>query len=142
MNNELYDIFLTTGDTLRIYDGDALVFSSAKEHLVPLMEYITTGAHRYKSVIIFDKVMGNAAALLSVKANAHEVRSPLGSELAVMTLEKHGIGYHLDTIVPFILRADGVRMCPMEELSIGKEPDEFYTELKMRMEATGTADSC
>jgi len=142
MNTELYKSFLISGDTLQIYDGDTLVFSSKKERLVPLMEYITTGADRHESAIIFDKVMGNAAALLSVKANACEVCSPLGSELAVKTLEKHGIGYHLDTTVPFILRVDGVRMCPMEELSIGKEPDVFYTELKSRLEAAGTDDSC
>jgi hypothetical protein len=140
MNNDLYNSFLASDDTLRIYDGDTLVFSSAKERLLPLMEYIATGTGDRNRVTIFDKVMGNAAALLSVKVNAGEVFSPLGSELAVSTLEKYGIRHHLENTVPFILRADGVRMCPMEELSIGKTPGEFYTTLKARMEATGTAD--
>jgi len=142
MNNDLYNSFLASDDTLRIYDGDTPVYSSTKERLVPLMEYIASGTGNQKPVTIFDKVMGNAAALLTVKVNAHEVSSPLGSELAIKTLEKYGIMHHLTAIVPFILRADGVRMCPMEELSIGKDPEEFYTELKARMEAAGTADPC
>ena len=142
MKIDLYNDFLASGDTLRIFDGDRLVFSSSKERLVPLMEYIASGTGDRKTVTVFDKVMGNAAALLSVKANAGEVFSPLGSELAIETLKRHDISYHLAATVPFILRADGVRMCPMEELSIGKTPDEFYTALKARMDAAGTADSC
>jgi hypothetical protein len=142
MKTDLYNDFLGSDDTLRIFDGDLLIFSSSKERLVPLMEYIASGFDDSKSVTVFDKVMGNAAALLSVRINAGQVSSPLGSELAVKTLETHGISYHLDAMVPFILRADGVRMCPMEELSIGKTPDEFYAALKSRMDAAGTADSC
>jgi hypothetical protein len=142
MKIDLYNDFLNSNDTLWIFDGDTLVFSSSKERLVPLMEYIASGVGNGKSVTVFDKVMGNAAALLSVKVSAGEVFSPLGSELAVKTLDKYGITHHLDTAVPFILRADGVRMCPMEELSIGKTPDEFYTTLKARMKAAGTDGSC
>jgi hypothetical protein len=138
MYEELYKIFLTSDDSLRVYDGDRLVFSSKKERLVPLMEYIA--GNPVPQTVIFDKVMGNAAALLSVKVNAREVFSPLGSEFAIETLDKHGIIHHLDTTVPFILRADGTRMCPMEELSIGKTAEEFYTELKARMEAARNVD--
>jgi hypothetical protein len=86
-------------------------------------------------VIIFDKIMGNAAALLAVRANCHEVYSPLGSDLAIKTLEKHHIEYHLTEIVPYIMRPDGKGMCPMEKLSLGKEPEEFYREMKSRIEA-------
>lgn len=70
--------------------------------------------------------MGNAAALLSIKAGCREVYSPLGSQLAIKTLEKYGIKYHLVEIVPYILQPDGRKMCPMEKLSIDKEPEEFY----------------
>jgi hypothetical protein len=142
MKTDLYNDFLASDDTLRIFDGDTLVFSSSKVRLVPLMEYIASGTGDRNSVTVFDKVMGNAAALLSVKVHAGEVYSPLGSELAIKTLKNYGISYQLAAAVPFILRADGVRMCPMEELSIGKTPDEFYAALKARMEEAGTADSC
>ena len=135
MYTDLYKSFLSADDTLQVYDRNRLVFSSKKERLLPLMEYIAGAGSRPAPVVIFDKVMGNAAALLSVKANSREVFSPLGSEIAIGTLVKHGIDYHLDETVPFILRPDGVRMCPMEELSIGKEPGEFYLVMKARLEA-------
>jgi hypothetical protein len=141
MYTDLYNDFLTSDDTLRVYDGDRPAFSSKKERLLPLMDYIATFGVDTGQITIYDKVMGNAAALLSVKANAREVFSPLGSELAIKTLEKFDIVYHLMVTVPFILRADGVRMCPMEELSIGKEPEEFYLEMKARIEAGRQVDS-
>lgn len=142
MFEQLFTEFLTSDDTLRIYDGDRLVFSSKKERLMPLMEYLGGVASQHQKVTIFDKVMGNAAALLSVKAGCREVRSPLGSELAVITLDRYGITHHLNATVPYITQADGKTMCPMEKLSIDKEPEEFYRVLKARIEANTPADSC
>ena len=135
MYTDLFSAFLASDNTLRIFQDDTLVFSSEKDHLLPLMEYLANYSPGQTPVIIFDKIMGNAAALLAVKANCYEVYSPLGSELAVKTLERYGIEYHLTEIVPYIQRPDGKGMCPMEKLSIGKDPEEFYREMKARAEA-------
>ena len=72
--------------------------------------------------------MGNAAALLSAKAGARKVYSPLGSKLAANTLVKYHIEYYITEIVPFIQSRDRENMCPMEKLSISKDfsLDEFY----------------
>jgi hypothetical protein len=134
MYTDLYRTFLASDDTLRIYREKALVFSSDKDRLLPLMDYLYD-RQPGEPVTVFDKVMGNAAALLAVKANCHEVYSPLGSKLGIKTLKKHNIKYHLDKVVPFIMRPDGKEMCPMEKLSIGKELEEFYQEMKSRIEA-------
>lgn len=135
MYTDLFNEFLNSSDTLQIYRDEDLIFTSEKERLVPLMEYLAESDSGEGPVVILDKVMGNAAALLSVKANCREVYSPLGSELAVKTLEKYNIEYHLTEIVPYIIRDDGKGMCPMEKLSIGKGPEEFYREMKSRIEA-------
>jgi hypothetical protein len=135
MYTDLFSAFLASDDTLRIYQDDTLVFSSEKDRLLPLMEYIVDYGAGEQPVTIFDRIMGNAAALLVVKVNCREVYSPLGSELGIETLERFGIEYHLSEIVPYILRPDGKGMCPMERLSIGKEPEEFYREMKARLEA-------
>ena len=139
---ELFAQFLNGDDTLRVYEGDRLVFSSKKERLLPLLEYLGGGNPPQQKPTIFDKVMGNAAALLSVKAGCGEVWSPLGSELAVKTLDSYGIVHRLNATVPYITRADGKTMCPMEELSIGKEPEEFYRALQERIKASRLVDSC
>jgi len=86
--------------------------------------------------------MGNAAALLSVRAKCRQACSPLGSEIAVATLDRQGISHHLEKIVPYIQRADGRGMCPMEELSLGKGPEEFYEVMKARIEAANQAEPC
>jgi hypothetical protein len=131
---DFYKTFLTSGDTLRVYRGNKLVFSSQKDRLLPLMEYIKEQHHAsLQPVTIFDRIMGNAAACLTVKANGKEVYSPLGSELGIKTLRQHDITYHLDKIVPYIVRDDGKDMCPMEKLSMDKTPEEFYQEMKKRI---------
>jgi hypothetical protein len=135
MYTDLFSEFLDSNDTLQIYREETLVFASEKDRLLPLMEYLATNNSGERPVTIFDKIMGNAAALLAVKANCREVYSPLGSELAVKTLEKHNIEYHLTEIVPYIIREDGKGMCPMEKLSIGKGPEEFYREMRSLIEA-------
>jgi len=129
MYQRIFSEFAAGDDTLRVYEVDRLVFSSRKDRLLPLMEYIDRFAPDHRGVVIFDKITGNAAALLAVKAGGREVFSPLGSELAVQTLEKYGIAYHFTRTAPNIQRANGEDMCPMEKLSIGKEPDEFYREM-------------
>jgi hypothetical protein len=134
MNQELFQDFLASDDTLRIYLKGKLVFTSKKERLLPLMEYFKAHGASPEPLTIYDKVMGNAAALLAVKVNAGEVFSPLGSELGIKTLKAHKIKYHLDKVVPCIMRDDGTDMCPMEKLSIDKTPDEFHAEMKKRIE--------
>ncbi len=135
MYTDLFSAFLASDDTLRIYQDETLVFSSEKDRLLPLMEFIVLQQKDsvQQPVTIFDRIMGNAAALLAVKVNCREVYSPLGSELAVRTLERYGIEYHLSEIVPYIQRPDGKGICPMEQLSINKEPEEFYREMKARI---------
>jgi hypothetical protein len=126
----LFDKFLTSSNTLRVYKGDKLIFASDKDRLLPLVEYLEKFASHHRNVVIFDKIMGRAAALLCIKANCLEVYSPLGSQLAVEVLGKRGIKYHLTRTVPCIQKPNQKDMCPMELLSIGKEPEEFYQLIK------------
>ncbi|MFC2122907.1 DUF1893 domain-containing protein [Bacteroidota bacterium] len=127
----LFNDFLDSDDTLRIYGSDeTLLFRSDKDRLFPLLDYIDGFRYNLQPVSIFDKIMGNAAALLSVVADAKEVYSPLGSQIAVETLDKYGIKYQLSDVVPYIQKPGQEDMCPMEQLSLQKEPEEFYRVLR------------
>lgn len=132
MYRDFFDEFLMSCDTLRIYEGNQLIFFSIKGQLLPLLEYIEQFPH-HQQVVIFDKIMGNAAALLSVKAHCQDVYSPLGSKLATKTLDRYGIKYHIIEIVPYIQNSDGQDMCPMEKLSLDKVPEEFYQIMRNSM---------
>ena len=126
----LYDQFVKTGKALQVYDGEQLLFYSSKEMLTPLLEYIETLAPHHRNVVVFDKIMGNAAALLCVIAHCRKVYSPLGSEVAIKTLNKYRIAHRITKVVPFIQKPNMTEICPMERLSIGKEPEEFYLLVK------------
>ena len=133
MYTDLFSEFELSNDTLRVYEGDQLVFSSTKDRVIPLLEYIDGFTSHHKNEVIFDKIMGNAAALLCVKVGCQQVYSPLGSQLAIDTLEKYGIEYHLTEIVPYIQKAHSEEMCPMEQLSQTKTPEEFYQAIKKKI---------
>ncbi len=126
--DKLLGQFINSGDTLWVYKGTKLIFQSRKERLMPLLDYIDAFVSQIKGVTIFDCVVGNAAALLLKKALCLKVHSPLASQAAVRSLEKFGISYHFLKIVPRI--REGNDICPMEKLSGGKTPGEFYQAVK------------
>jgi hypothetical protein len=127
--NENFEKFLKSKDTIRVYKGDKLIFSSQKERLLPLLEYAKRFVPNEKDVIVFDRVVGNAAVLLLKKILCSEVFSPLGSEMAVKALYSFGIKYHFTEIVPCIQDDTMKNMCPMEKMSLGKTSEEFYQAL-------------
>jgi hypothetical protein len=126
----LFSDFVVSGDSLQVYEGSTLIFSSTEDRLLPLMKYIDDLSPYHRQVVIFDKLVGNAGALLAVKAGCREVYSPLGSQQAVDTLEKHAVWYHLNEIVPYIKNVTQEDMCPMERLSLNKDPEEFYEAMR------------
>ena len=127
--NELFARFVDSSDTFRVYHEGRLIFKSKKEQLRPLLDYIDRFSPRVKGVVIFDRIVGNAAALLLKKAFCLEIYSPLGSEFAARTLSEQGIKYHFSRTVPYILNQAGDDICPMEKLSLGKNPEEFFRHL-------------
>jgi hypothetical protein len=133
MDRRTFDEFSAGADTLRVYKGAALLFASRRGGLLALIEYIDGFATDHQGVVILDKVMGNAAALLSIKAGCQEVFSPLGSRFAIATLEKYAIRYRLDHVVSYIQQAHGEGMCPLEKLSMDKGPEEFYALIKEKL---------
>ncbi|MFA5317398.1 MAG: DUF1893 domain-containing protein [Dehalococcoidales bacterium] len=130
MYPRFFNDFLTSDDSLRVYRDQELIFRSTEDRLLPLITYLDRFPDEAKPVAVFDKIVGNAAALLAVKAGCNEIFSPFASQIAINTLEKYGVKYHLGELVACILRSDGQDMCPMEKLSLGKEPELFYRLMK------------
>jgi len=133
--SRLFDYFTATEDTLRVYHGPELVFSSKDDGLAPLVDYVTKFAPVTGEVLVLDRVVGNAAALLLKLALCTEVWSSLGSERAARTLASFGIRYHFVSKVPYILNRQNSDVCPFEKLSMGKTADEFYETIKLLYQA-------
>ncbi len=130
MRDNTFGEFLGSSDTLRVYRDDRLLFASGEGRLLPLVEYIDRFAPYERGVTVCDRVVGNAAALLLKKIDCRQVYSSLGSQLAAGTLSRYGIRYHFNETAPHIQNQSGDDMCPMEKLSLGKEPEEFYRVLR------------
>jgi len=126
MNARLFYEFLASDDSLWVYKDGRRLFASSKSGILPLFECIETLAPHHRQITIFDKVVGNAAALLSIKAAVEELNSPLGSELAVKILRDYGVKYHFSEIAPYIQNRSQDDMYPMEKLSIDRSPEEFF----------------
>lgn len=133
--NQKFEEFLAGQDTLRIYKDERLLFASRKERLVPLLDYMDKCAPYEESVVVFDRVVGNAAALLLNLIKCRVVFSELGSENAIHTLASSGIEYHFNETVPCIENDSRQDMCPMEKMSLGKNPEEFYRAMKQHRQA-------
>ena len=132
-NNQLFKKFLKTEDTLWICLAGNPLFRSTEKGIAPLLIYLQESSLHPEGVIIFDRVVGNAAALLLKKALGKKVYSLIGSELAAETLKRLGIAYSFLTVVPYISNRAGDDMCPFEKASIGKSPDEFYEFAKEKL---------
>lgn len=133
MYTSLFYDFILGEDNLRVYEGGELIYSSDKENLIPWLEYIRLFYPYVPQSIVFDKILGNAAALLAVKAGCRNIYSPLGSRPAISTLEKYHIKYQIINIVPFILQDGDSEMCHLEKLSLGQHPDEFFESVRHRL---------
>lgn len=120
-----FESFLSSGDALWIIGAGGVIFRSQQQGIAPLLRYIAQTPSP-EMVVILDKVVGNAAALLMKKACCREVFSPVGSEAADRTLTSFDITHHFTKTVPYIINREGSGMCPFETMSLGKAPNEFY----------------
>ena len=124
--SQLFAQFLETRDNLQVYLGGKLCFRSEAPGLKPLLSYIREFTPCPEGAVVFDRLVGNAAALLLEKAACREVYGQVGSDLAIETLRGPGIAYSFLKVVPFISNRAGDGMCPFEKASIGKSVGEFY----------------
>lgn len=137
-NSQLFKRFLESEDTLWVYQANKPLFRSKKVGLVPLLDYIEEFPAGIEGVIVCDRVVGNAAALLLPKVCCRKVYGVVGSKSAIETLKRWRIAYSFLTEVPYISNRAGDDMCPFEKASIGKGADEFYQLVKEALAQKGS----
>ncbi len=130
LSRELFHLFLTSEDTLWISQNNSIIYHSEKKGIAPLVDYITEHGPSDQNVIIYDRIIGNAAAVLLGKLVCTTAYTHTVSDVALNTMKNLGINcFHLE-IVPHIKNRTGDGMCPFEEASIGKSADDFLQFLK------------
>lgn len=83
-----------------------------------------------RGAIVYDKVVGRAAALLLVYGGVKKILANVISRNALVLLQRGGARIEYKKIVKNILNRAGDDLCPMEKLSREKTAQQFYRILK------------
>ena len=117
---------------MEIWAGGKIIFRSQKSDIQGPLEFIKKNKKPTKNLIIFDKKVGNAVALLCTYLKIKEVYGVVGSKSAEKTLKENKIKFHFSKTIPNILNKDETDICPMEKMSLGNTPAEFLKLLKTK----------
>lgn len=125
-----FEKFLKSNWELNIFSGEKIIFRSKKSGINGLLDFLLENNKKYKNIIVFDKVVGRAVALLMIYMNAKEVYGGVGSKSAGIILNKYKVKFYFNETCRNILNKNKTDLCPMEKLAKGKSPQKFYNSLK------------
>ena len=119
----------TQAPTLTVFHNGTLIFTSHGKWLYPLFEledYLAEHPIQPESLILQDKIIGKAAALLIHRLGFHIVKAGILSKLGEAILQRHGIAYTYEQLVERI-------HCQTEELlATVEDSEEAYQLVKVR----------
>ena len=106
------------------------IIKSTKKGVRPLFDIVKKYKNKISGCVLYDKVVGLAAARLIVYSGfIIEVHTPVVSKKAKKLLEQNQIKINYEEIVENILRKDSQGVCPMETKAHNITNKEFYFEL-------------
>lgn len=101
----------------------------------PLLKLYDEHGKEMKDSVVVDKVIGRAAAFITIKGGAAEVYGKLMSEDAKLLLEEHDVKVSYDLLVPYILNRQKNGLCPLEDsVKNITSPDEAVPAMRRRIE--------
>lgn len=125
-----YDRFIKSPWSLVVISDGRIIFRSRASALKPLVRYLKSRRDQDGQVIIYDKYIGRAAALLMTLIKPREVHTPVISEGGRQVLEQYRVRFHADREVKFLMGVASDQMCGWEKMSVGKTPSELWDMLK------------
>jgi hypothetical protein len=115
--------------TLTVFCNGTPIFTSSGKWLHPLFEleaYLADHTFQPDQLILQDKIIGKAAALLIYRLGFRTVQAGILSRLGEAVLQRHGIVYTYEQLVDRI-------HCQTEEVLVTVEdPEEAYQLVKAR----------
>src|SRR5947199_8771695 len=117
--------------TLTVLQDGTPIFTSHSKWLHPLFEleaYLAEHAFEPAQLLLQDKIIGKAVALLIHRLKFRTVQAGVLSRLGGAVLQRHGMAYTYEQMVDRIY-------CQTEELlATVEEPEEAYQLVKVRAE--------
>jgi hypothetical protein len=114
------------------YIGRSARYKSKSQGLKPLVFCLRKYKKEMKNAVVYDKIVGLAAAMLLAYGKVKEVWTPIISKDARKYLEKHRIKIIYKKEVKNILNKDGTDICPMEKIAEKAGLRELSKILKLR----------
>lgn len=117
--------------SLALLEGGQILYCAGGSGLRPLWDALEKFQGR-SGLILHDKVIGLAAAMLIVRAGIIvEIHTKVASRPAVIFLEKNGIILHAADVTANILTRDQSAICPGEIIALGcSNADEFMKSIR------------
>jgi len=117
--------------SLVIVKDGKIIFETKSSGLMGFLQAINLVDEELAESSVADKVMGRAAALLSVYSHVSAVFAITISEEGTKVLEDNNVPYQFENCVPKILNSKGCGVCPFEKLTTPiTNPAEAYLKLK------------
>lgn len=94
--------------TLRLYSGDAVIFSSEKHWLHPLFDlegFFRDSGQDPAQTFLVDRITGRAAAFLVVRLGIRDLRTQVLSRRAIPVLERFGVRHQCGELIDKVLCA-------------------------------------
>jgi hypothetical protein len=115
--------------TLTVFCNGTPIFISHGKWLYPLFEleaYLAERVFQPENLILQDKIIGKAAALLIHRLGFRTVQAGILSRLGEAVLQRHGIVYTYEQLV------DRIHCQTEEVLATVEDPEEAYRLVKVR----------
>lgn len=124
-------ILIENNYTCVAVQGKDVVMTSFERGVKPLIQLYESKNDSFTSLVIADRVIGKAAALLAILCGITSVYTVVISTEAKKVLSGFNIPASYENEVPYIINRKGDGKCPMEVLSENvKEPLEMYQKIK------------
>ncbi len=125
----LYAEFLSQSLSLLIADRTGALHRASGHGLQPLMDHLTEDPSSLHGALVFDKIVGTAAALLLVFGQVSELWTPVASVSALSVLVHHRVHFRVEELIPYVPNVAGTGPCPFEVMAAQKTPEQLYTHL-------------
>jgi|GEM_PF-2138924 len=125
--------FKEDGFSLAVFKYGRLIFHSREKNLRPLVKFITKFGWKQDKLIMYDKFIGRAAALLFAGLKPLHIFSPIISQAAIPVLKRKNVRYSTKMIVPHLMGVASRGTCKWEKMSVGHTTASFWRLVKKRI---------
>lgn len=105
----------TKSSCVILWEDNEEPFLSTDIGIKPLMVWLRKDKQAFEGAVIADRVIGKAAALMTILGGAKAVYGEVMSEAAKNVLERYQVEFGYGSLVPFIENRTHTGQCPLEE---------------------------